>query len=213
MRRLFLFLLLGSLAACTLSLPARLADRLADRGGQPAPAAQAASDEPAQAASTPGSLAPDAIEVTPLARSATALPSGQAPAPSPAGTRPAAASPGAAPPPQAPPPLRPKPRRETQAAPASAPPTAPQQPEKAQPRPSPEQSACAAKGGIWSATGASSLRSCLHPTRDAGKSCRKQGDCDGLCLARSRTCAPVKPLFGCNPILQQDGTEATLCID
>lgn len=79
--------------------------------------------------------------------------------------------------------------------------------------PSAEQRACTAKGGIWSATGASPLRTCLTPTRDAGKSCRKESDCDGLCLARSRTCAPVKPLFGCNDILQADGTRATLCMD
>ena len=26
-----------------------------------------------------------------------------------------------------------------------------------------------------------------------------------LCLARSQTCAPFKPLFGCNEILQDNG--------
>ena len=51
------------------------------------------------------------------------------------------------------------------------------------------------------------LHSCITPTRDAGKSCRKAGDCEGLCLARSRTCAPIEPLFGCNAVLQEDGTE------
>lgn len=78
---------------------------------------------------------------------------------------------------------------------------------------SPEQATCLAKGGTWAKVGMAGLHSCVTPTRDAGKSCRKADDCEGLCLARSRTCAPIEPLFGCNPILQADGTEATLCID
>lgn len=111
--------------------------------------------------------------------------------------------------------LRPEPRPIQTATRPAPDPTSEQTPDPAAttPRPSPEQAACLAKGGIWSANGASPLHTCVTRTRDAGKSCRKETDCDGLCLARSRTCAPVKPLFGCNPILQADGTEATLCID
>lgn len=168
MRRLLLpFLaasLATSLAACTLSLPAR----------------QAAHDT----APAPAAIVQDAVTVTPL---------------------------DAAPPPKPPeqPQPAPDPKPETPLSDANAEAKA----DAPKPAPPPEQLACEAKGGIWSATGASPLRTCLQPTRDAGKSCRKQSDCDGLCLARSRTCAPVKPLFGCNPILQEDGTEATLCID
>lgn len=186
MRRLFLPLLLASLAACTLSLPA-------GKGESPAPAA----------------LIPGTVEVTsldapsPAAAQAEAAPESLPSAPPSASG--AASAPAAAPPPT----LRPQPRPTTTGAPPATEPATAQ----ASPPASPEQLACEAKGGIWSKTGASPLRTCLQPTRDAGKSCRKESDCDGLCLARSRTCAPVKPLFGCNPILQDDGSEAVLCID
>ena len=53
----------------------------------------------------------------------------------------------------------------------------------------------------------------LVRTRDGGKSCKRERDCEGLCLARSRTCAPIQPLFGCNDILQDNGVMVTLCID
>lgn len=76
-----------------------------------------------------------------------------------------------------------------------------------------EELACEKQGGNWAKAGKSSGRTCLKPTRDAGKQCRKQGDCTSVCLARSGTCAPVKPLFGCNEILQKDGSRVTLCID
>ncbi|SEN60799.1 hypothetical protein SAMN04488103_10668 [Gemmobacter aquatilis] len=75
------------------------------------------------------------------------------------------------------------------------------------------QLACEAKGGSWASAGGGQARTCVFRTRDAGKSCRKQSDCEGLCLARSRSCAPVRPLFGCNDILQADGRQVTLCID
>lgn len=77
----------------------------------------------------------------------------------------------------------------------------------------PEAVACRKKGGTWARAGKAAGKTCLQPTRDAGKSCRRQSDCEGLCLARSRSCAPIKPMFGCNAILQDDGREVTLCID
>lgn len=96
-----------------------------------------------------------------------------------------------------------------------APPTDPAAVE-AEPAPPPapqsaEALACEKKGGDWSGIG--SLRTCVIPTRDSGKSCDREGDCEGLCLARSGTCAPVKPLLGCNEILQDNGVRATLCIE
>ncbi len=117
---------------------------------------------------------------------------------------------------KAPPPRPVKPA----AKPAGEPATPPKPAETAAPQPAPaatpvsaEAKACAAGGGTWSQTGLAQLYTCITPTKDAGQSCRRASDCDGLCLSRSRTCAPVKPLFGCHPILQDDGTEATLCID
>ena len=77
----------------------------------------------------------------------------------------------------------------------------------------PEELACVKKGGQWAAAGSAGGMSCLHVMRDAGKSCRKKSDCEGDCLARSNTCAPIAPLFGCNEILQDNGAMVTLCID
>ena len=94
--------------------------------------------------------------------------------------------------------------------PAPAEPAAPA--EKAPPKP-PEQLLCEGGGGLWSEAGLEGIKTCVQRTRDAGKSCKRESDCEGLCLARSRSCAPIKPLFGCNDILQADGRQVTLCID
>ncbi|MCU0800213.1 MAG: hypothetical protein MUD11_00310 [Rhodobacteraceae bacterium] len=77
----------------------------------------------------------------------------------------------------------------------------------------PEALACIRRGGLWSRVGAGEGRSCVRPTRDAGKRCDADRDCQGVCLARSGTCAPVDPLFGCNDVLQDDGRRMTLCLD
>jgi hypothetical protein len=76
-----------------------------------------------------------------------------------------------------------------------------------------EQITCEKRGGTWGAAGKSGGKTCIKQTRDGGKECSKQSNCESVCLARSRTCAPVKPLFGCNEILQDDGRRVTLCID
>lgn len=91
--------------------------------------------------------------------------------------------------------------------PAALPPVPPPAPQ------SPQAVACEKDGGAWAGVGTSGAKSCVKPTGDSGKSCDQQSDCEGLCLARSRTCAPIKPMFGCNDILQDDGREVTLCID
>lgn len=77
----------------------------------------------------------------------------------------------------------------------------------------PEAQACVRKGGIWQAIGRSGSMSCVKFTRDSGKVCSKASQCEGYCLARSGTCAPVTPMFGCNDILQDNGGRVTLCID
>lgn len=78
---------------------------------------------------------------------------------------------------------------------------------------SPEQTACLAKGGQWGKAGKLAAMTCYIPSKDAGKSCSKQSDCSSQCLARSKTCAPIWPIFGCSEILQNDGSLVTLCID
>lgn len=94
---------------------------------------------------------------------------------------------------------------------------APQAPEAAPAVPeatkSATQLACEKKGNVWASAGKSGAQACVMRTRDGGKHCTKASQCEGLCLARSQTCAPYKPLFGCNEILQDDGSRVTLCID
>ena len=86
-------------------------------------------------------------------------------------------------------------------------------PAESKPPSSPEEAACVKKGGLWIHAGKSIAYTCVRITRDSGKQCRKGSECQGSCLARSMTCAPYDPLFGCNEILQDDGSRVTLCID
>ena len=105
--------------------------------------------------------------------------------------------------PQTPAPQTPAPQipdQQTQVAPA------------AQPK-SPGQTACEKGKGAWVAAGTTGTMSCQTPQRDGGRQCSRDSDCDGQCLARSRTCAPYAPLFGCNDILQDNGQRVTLCIE
>lgn len=79
-----------------------------------------------------------------------------------------------------------------------------------------EKARCEAGGGIWGATGDDGERAgyvCFRQTRDAMKGCERDSDCEGFCLARSRTCAPVTPLLGCNEILTSLGVRSTVCIE
>ena len=90
--------------------------------------------------------------------------------------------------------------------------SAAEEPKPEPPPSSPQEAACRKKGGQWSRVGKGG-QACVQRTRDAGKECKKASQCEGLCLARSGTCAPIAPLFGCNEILQNDGSRVTLCID
>ncbi len=72
---------------------------------------------------------------------------------------------------------------------------------------------CEARGGVYASAGGEGVRACVRKTRDAGKSCRREGDCDGQCLARSQTCSPIDPVLGCNEVLQQNGAMVTLCLN
>lgn len=72
---------------------------------------------------------------------------------------------------------------------------------------------CLARGGQYTVGGKAGLKVCFERPKDAGKSCRKSTDCDSQCLSRSKSCAPVTPLFGCNSILDSSGREVTLCVD
>ena len=76
-----------------------------------------------------------------------------------------------------------------------------------------EQVLCEASKGQWVAAGETGAFYCASQTRDAGKQCSKKTQCQGVCLARSGTCSPITPLYGCNDVLEKDGREVTLCID
>ncbi|SEN68133.1 hypothetical protein SAMN04488011_105239 [Palleronia pelagia] len=78
--------------------------------------------------------------------------------------------------------------------------------------PSPAERACTEDGGRWGRAGESGFI-CYRTPRDANKSCTRESDCLGACLARSRTCAPITPLLGCHEILTDSGTRATECKD
>jgi len=73
--------------------------------------------------------------------------------------------------------------------------------------------ACEKQGGHWGAGASDKFFLCYRQTRDANKECSKASDCDGLCLARSRTCAPYTPLYGCQEVLTDNGQQATQCIE
>ena len=94
------------------------------------------------------------------------------------------------------------------ALPAAAPPAAASRAEVTE-----DQLRCEKQGGRWGSVGKFNAKACIRRTDDGGKQCRKQSDCDSECLARSGTCAPVKPLFGCNEVLQNDGRRFTLCVE
>jgi len=75
------------------------------------------------------------------------------------------------------------------------------------------QMLCEKSRGQWLSAGDTGANYCAILTRDGGKQCHKKGDCQGQCLARSGTCSPITPLYGCNDILEKDGGEVTMCID
>lgn len=75
------------------------------------------------------------------------------------------------------------------------------------------QIACEKDRGTWARAGEGGGMACIRQTRDGGKRCDSKSDCQGECLARSRSCAPIQPLFGCNDVLMDNGAAVTLCID
>lgn len=75
-----------------------------------------------------------------------------------------------------------------------------------------ERAACEKRGGEFRKAGAGGWV-CLIRLPDADKSCRTGADCAGACLARSMTCAPVKPLLGCNEVITSSGLRVRECVE
>jgi hypothetical protein len=158
---------------------------------------------------------PAAGAISPIAGGEIAVTSLDAPAPAAVAAAPGSGAPGASEN-EDPAPLAPVPDKmpdaspaATQAAdvPAAAEPVAPVVIKSA------AHLACEKRGGRWSVAGGGSAAFCQTPTKDAGKSCRKSGDCSGYCLEKSRTCAPVTPMLGCHDILNETGRMLTQCIN
>jgi hypothetical protein len=76
-----------------------------------------------------------------------------------------------------------------------------------------ERAECLMQGGTVRPGGRLQDEVCFLPEPDAGKSCTRKTDCTGMCLAESRTCSPVTPLFGCFEFLDDAGQKAGICID
>ncbi|HST45699.1 MAG TPA: hypothetical protein VLK29_10815 [Luteimonas sp.] len=83
------------------------------------------------------------------------------------------------------------------------------------------EAACLERGGQWTQLGRAPLKQCLLATRDAGKACTDNAQCQGLCLAPEGsvdgtrvggTCSADTNRFGCRQQLR-DGVPFTLCID
>jgi hypothetical protein len=198
MRRLALISCL--LAACTLALP----------GSGSGPATEG-----------PGALAAEEITVTPLAPPGTASAD-----PSSAADVEAAPASGASVEADAPAPdaaetaqegaaaatIEEDPAAEVEADAAAADAAEPEAELEPAPPLSPEAVACERRNGTWAKT-PSGGSVCVRRTRDGGKACSRESQCESLCLARSGTCAPITPVFGCNDIFQDDGRRVTLCLD
>jgi hypothetical protein len=75
-----------------------------------------------------------------------------------------------------------------------------------------QRAACAREGGRMTSL-PSGLVSCIRQTRDAGRTCTGARDCEGVCLARTGTCAPIAPLYGCHEVLLAPGSRVTQCLD
>jgi hypothetical protein len=94
-----------------------------------------------------------------------------------------------------------------------------------------ERAACDAAGGTWGKFGMLPAERCNLPTRDGGRACRRQADCEGACIAdvtdaerdalgrggppieREGKCAEWRLVFGCLPLVEDGRVETVVCID
>ena len=76
-----------------------------------------------------------------------------------------------------------------------------------------QEAQCEKSGGNWGVGRVEGTFVCYRATPDANKSCLASSECSDLCLARSRSCTPVTPFFGCHEVLTDRGAPATVCIE
>lgn len=76
-----------------------------------------------------------------------------------------------------------------------------------------ERALCEAEGGTVGRGGMLASEQCFKPLPDAGKSCGTASDCEGMCMADTRTCQAITPQFGCFEFLDETGRKVGLCAD
>ncbi|MBK8439386.1 MAG: hypothetical protein IPL38_07720 [Rhodobacter sp.] len=76
-----------------------------------------------------------------------------------------------------------------------------------------ERADCLMRGGTTGYGGLFPDELCFTPMKDAGQSCTKAGDCEGQCLADTKTCSKVSPIFGCYDYLDETGQVVGICVD
>lgn len=76
-----------------------------------------------------------------------------------------------------------------------------------------QRAACEKVGGRFGRSANGFTFVCYRQMSDANQPCASADDCDGLCLARSRTCSPVEPFYGCHEIISSGGFRQTQCIE
>lgn len=76
-----------------------------------------------------------------------------------------------------------------------------------------QREACERDRGRWGLSANKVTYVCYRTLDDANQHCSKSSDCDGLCLARSQSCSPIEPFYGCHEVLSDSGFPQTLCIE
>jgi len=74
------------------------------------------------------------------------------------------------------------------------------------------QKQCEDAGGCYQRTGMIG-KACIMDTSDAGKSCKTNKDCEGVCFADTRTCSTQTPIFGCFRMVEDNGEVVSICVD
>lgn len=75
-----------------------------------------------------------------------------------------------------------------------------------------QKASCLEAGGRWGRGGILGLEQCFPSYSDGGKSCNRDSDCQGMCLADTRSCAKSFS-YGCQSYLNDDGVVEEICID
>jgi len=76
-----------------------------------------------------------------------------------------------------------------------------------------ERKSCDVDGGRWLPGGITAAKMCFRTPADAGKTCQRDSDCSGACMADTRTCSTAAPMFGCYAYLDDAGQKVEICVD